>query len=221
MCLRVGDGVEQHQLLDAPVQPVVVLEREQERDAAAEGMADDREVAQILILDQLREQLGLVEHRIARVERLVGLAEALEVDGDHAVGEGKCRRDMPPGVGARAEAVDEEHRRALAFLLVEQLDRGVGRPEPRIRADDVAGRGERTGAERQRDRPQGRWLPSVVPVPCAALALVPTRAGAACPVFRHEGRTCERISDDRVASPSVCRCTALRREPAIALVNAT
>ena len=134
-----------------PFEPVVVLEREQERDAAAEGMADDREVAQILILDQLREQLGLVEHRIARVERLVGLAEAFEVDGDHAVGEGQRRRDMPPGIGARAEAVDEEHRRALAFLLVEQLDRGVGRPEPRIRADDIAGRGERTGAERQRD----------------------------------------------------------------------
>ena len=48
-------SVEQHELLDAPVQPVVVLEREQKRDAAAEGMADDREVAQILILDELRE----------------------------------------------------------------------------------------------------------------------------------------------------------------------
>ena len=82
-------------------------------------MADEREVAQILVLDQLREQLGLIEDRIASVERLVGLAEAFEVDRDHPVGVGELGGDIPPGKGARAEAMDEEHRRTFAFHLVE------------------------------------------------------------------------------------------------------
>ena len=54
-----------------PGEPFVVIERKSERDAAAERMADDGEIAQILVLDELREQLGLIGHRIAIVEGLV------------------------------------------------------------------------------------------------------------------------------------------------------
>ena len=42
-----------------------------QRDAAAEGMPDQREVVEVLLLDELGQQLGLIEHRIAAVERLV------------------------------------------------------------------------------------------------------------------------------------------------------
>ncbi len=106
------------------------LEREHQRDAAAERMADKGQVAQVAVDDQLRQQLGLVEHRIARVERLVGLAEAFEVDGDDPVVAGELGRDAPPCIGAGAEAVNEEHRRPAALLLVEQLHRRIGRSEP-------------------------------------------------------------------------------------------
>src|SRR4029079_16022100 len=112
--LRIGNRVEQHELLDAPCEPFVVIERKSERDPAAERVADDGEIVQILILDELGEQLGLIQYRVAPVERLVRLAEAFQVYGDDSVGEGKLGRDVLPSIGARAEAVDEEHRRALA-----------------------------------------------------------------------------------------------------------
>jgi hypothetical protein len=90
----------------------------------------ERQIAQVVVEDEFLEQLGLVEHRVALVERLVGLAEALQVDGDNPVVLGERRCGMPPCICACAEAVDEEDRLALALLFVEQLDRRLGRPEP-------------------------------------------------------------------------------------------
>ena len=90
-------------------------------------MADDGEIAEVLVFDQLSEQLGLIGHRIALVERLVGLTETLEIDGDDAMRLGKIGGDVPPGEGARAKSVEEEHRRPLALFLVIEVDRRVGR----------------------------------------------------------------------------------------------
>ena len=174
-----------------------------------------------MILDELGEQLGLIEHRIAPVERLVGLAEALEVDGDDPVGLGELGRDVPPGIGARAEAVDEEHRRAFAFLLVVEFDRRVGRSEPRVGSVDAHRRAlSAAGAERKRDERQGRASPSA-----RLLTMRPLTLGSL--VRRTEQRTpsaattagAPRISTKCIAATFVCRCTPLRGKRQSALVN--
>ena len=143
---------EQHEPRDAAVEPLIGLERQQQRHAAAERMTDQRQVAQILVLDELGQQLGLIVDRIASVERLVRLAEALEVDGDDPVALGELGGHEPPRKGARAEAMDEEHGRALALFAVVELDRRVRRPEPGVRTIDRIAGTEPARAERKRKR---------------------------------------------------------------------
>ena len=115
-----------------PFRRVIGLERQEKRDPSAEGVPDDGELAKIALEDELGQKLGLIARRVALVERLVGAAEALEVDGDDLVVAGEVRRDMPPGEGVGAEAVDQQDRRAFAALDRVELDRRVRRPEPGV-----------------------------------------------------------------------------------------
>src|SRR5690606_28758298 len=92
---------------------------------------------------------------VAFVERLVGLAEALEVDCDDPVALGEGWRDAAPSIGAGAEAVDEEYRRAFALLLVEQLDRGIRWAETR-EAGHAFGRMSGRSGHRQREDGRGK-----------------------------------------------------------------
>src|SRR4029453_10164408 len=62
-------------------------------------------------------------------ERLVGLAETFEIDGDDAMGLCALRRGVAPGEGARTKSVEEEHRRPLALFLVIEVDRRIRRTE--------------------------------------------------------------------------------------------
>ena len=140
ICCGKAIEFEQHEPRDAPVKPLIGLERQKKRDPSAERMPDDRQVAEVLVLDELGKQLGLIEHRIALVERLVGLAEALEIDGDDPMGQSKLGRHVPPGERARAEPMNEEDRRPLALFLIVEIDRSIGGPEPGIgTADRIAG----------------------------------------------------------------------------------
>jgi hypothetical protein len=149
--LRIGDRVEQHEPRDAPLEPLIGFERQQQRDPAPEGVADQGQVAEILVHDELGEQLGLIEDRIALVERLVRLAETLEVDGDDPMGLGKLGRHVAPRIGARAEAMNEQKRRPLALLLIEELDRSLGRPEPCVGPVERIAGAEPAGPERERN----------------------------------------------------------------------
>ena len=154
--MRVGDRVEQNELGDAPLQPLILLQGKQKRDPAAKGMTDQGEIAKVLLLDQLGQQLRLIARRIAFVEGLVGLAEPLEVDGDHPVLLDQFGRDMPPGEGARAEAVQEEDGSPFALVGIIELDRSVGGPEPREGIVDLAGGLDRAACESARDHARGK-----------------------------------------------------------------
>ena len=134
-----------------PSSRCIGLERQAERNSAAKGMSDDGEIAKVLVLDKLGDQLGLIEHRIALVERLVGLAEALEVDGDDPVSPRKLRGDVAPRVSACAKPVKEEDRRSLALILVVEVDRGLGRTEPGERTARAVARAEPARAEHHGD----------------------------------------------------------------------
>src|SRR5262249_56412609 len=83
--LRIGDRIEQHELRNAFVEPWIGFEREQQGDAAAKRMADKRQVVEVLVDDELGKQIGLIEHGVALVERLVRLTKALEVHGNDPV----------------------------------------------------------------------------------------------------------------------------------------
>ena len=120
--------------------------------SAAEGVPDDGELAEIALEDQFGQKLGLVARRVALVERLVGAAEALEVDGDDLVVAGEVGRDVPPGEGVGAEAVDQQDRGAFAALDRVELDRRIRRPEPREGKLVCFVGGERKGAGRGKDR---------------------------------------------------------------------
>ena len=135
-----------------PLQARIGLEREQKRDPAAIGVPDDGEIAEIAVEDELGQKLGLVARRVALVEGLVGAAEALEVDGDDLVVAGEVRRDVPPGEGVGAEAVDQQHRRAFAALDRVELDRRIGRPKPGEGNLVCIVGGERKGAAAARER---------------------------------------------------------------------
>jgi hypothetical protein len=101
---------------------------------------DQRQVAQVLVLDHLSQEFGLIVDRVASVERLVRLAETLQVDGDDPVALGQLGGYVPPGIGAGAEAMDEKEGRALALLVIVELDRRVRRSEPGIwTLDRIAG----------------------------------------------------------------------------------
>ena len=117
-------------------------------------MPDNGEIAEVLVLDQLSEQLGLIGYRIALVERLVGLAETFEIDGDDAMGLREIGRNVPPGEGARTKSVEEEHRRPLALFLVVEVDRrirrteqGKGPPAPSRRAEPARPEQKRGGGK--------------------------------------------------------------------------
>jgi hypothetical protein len=89
---------------------------------------DDGELAKIALEDELGQKLGLIARRVTLVEGLVGAAEALEVDGDDLVVAGEVRRDMPPGEGVGAEAVDQQDGGPFAALDRVELYRRVRRP---------------------------------------------------------------------------------------------
>jgi hypothetical protein len=107
--------------------------------------------AKVLVFDKLRDQLGLIEDRIALVERLVGLAEALEIDGDDAMGSRKLRGDVAPRVSAGAKPVKKEDRRTLALFLIVEVDRGLGRTKPGERPAGAVACAEPACAEHQGD----------------------------------------------------------------------
>ena len=109
-------------------------------------MSDKGEVLEIAIEDELREKLCLVLRRIALVEGLVGLAEALEVDGDDLVIAGEVRRHVAPREGVGAEPVDQEHRRTFAAFRRVEPHRRIRRSEP--------GEGFLAGGERRHSEPK-------------------------------------------------------------------
>ena len=128
------------------------MQRKQERHTAAEGVTDERDVVQVAILDQLCEQLRLVQGRIAFIEGLVGLAEAFEVDGNDVVVARKLRSYASPSEGVGAEAMDEQHGRAIALFCDEKMYRRVRRTKAGKRAVARLACAEPAGAERKRDR---------------------------------------------------------------------
>jgi hypothetical protein len=88
--------------------------------AAAGGVADHHQVAQVELFDELGEVAGVCVHVVAGV-RLRGAAVAAAVVRDRpvtVVGE-ELELDLP-GVGAERPAVAEDHR--LPFALVGVVD---------------------------------------------------------------------------------------------------
>ena len=115
----------------------VELERGQQRDRAAERVADERHVLQVALAQEGGDEGGLVGGGVGLVARLVGAAEAAQVERDDAVGLRQGGHDVAPGEGRGAEPVDEHQRRAGAGLLDVQRRSAAG-PAPRPRRDSSA-----------------------------------------------------------------------------------
>jgi hypothetical protein len=213
--LRIGDRVEEHEPDDAATEPIIGVERQTQSDPSAKGMADDRKIAQVLVLDELGEQFGLIEHRIALVERLVGLAETLEVDGDDPVRLGKLGDDVPPRESACAKPMQEEDRRSLALFLIVEVDRSLGRTKPSKRTTRAV-----TGAQcaRAEDEGDGRSCERRLQLSFGHAPLK-TRSRSRVENVRQRPVSVESAREsarERVGIPSFSRSTALRREAAIA-----
>ena len=81
--------------------------------AAAGGVADEGEVAEVERVDQAGEVVGVGVHLVA-VPGLAGAAVAAPVVGDRAVAVlGEEQRGGLPGVGVQRPAVAEDDRRAV------------------------------------------------------------------------------------------------------------
>jgi hypothetical protein len=98
--------------------------------------------------------------------RRFGAAVADQVDANHAMVGGKCRCDLVPPIDRRAEAVDQDNRRAVAFdLYISGNDAGVDdlaaiarRRGPRLRVDPARVGQERQDAQREYDDHYGQPL---------------------------------------------------------------
>jgi len=121
-------------------------------------MSDERNAAQTAFADEGGDERGLVDRRVVIIERLVRVAEALEVECDHPVGACERRNDVAPGEERPAEAMQEDERRSFPGLL----DIKGGRSAPgRIESDSVARasascapkRGEARNQETSENRP--------------------------------------------------------------------
>ncbi len=114
--------------------------------------------------------------------------------------------------------MDEEQRRPLALLLVEELDRSLGRPEPCVGPVERIAGAEPAGAERERngckaERRLQLTLGHAPLRPAVPAVLTKNRALAA-------SRAALRESVAETLKPrSFCTCTLLRPEAAIGLVN--
>ena len=92
----------------------------------------DRPAAEVLV-DQVLDQVGLPAERVDVVARLVGEAEAEEVEGEHGA-VGLELEQRAPVEGARREAVQEQQRRVDPVAL-EDVDPPVAkllRPPARL-----------------------------------------------------------------------------------------
>ena len=153
-------GVHDHEPRDA----VGLLDGEAEADRPAPVLDDDREVAQVELLDEPRDRAGVeVVGVVLAAERLVGAAEAEVVGRDRAgrrdelgddlaveVRPGRLavqQQDGRPGalvevVHAQAVLLDVVRREAVAGQVVEAARRACGRRPP----DDSTPVGVETGA---------------------------------------------------------------------------
>ena len=108
-------GVHDHE----PRNAVRVLDGEAEPDRPAPVLDDDGEVAQVELLDEPDDRADLeVVGVVLEPERLVGAAEAEVVGRDRACGRAELGDDLAVEVRPGRLAVQEEDRRARAFVEV-------------------------------------------------------------------------------------------------------
>ena len=100
---------DEHEPLDA----LRVLDRQLGADEAAHRVADDPRLVDVELLHQLVDRVGVAADRDLLGGHL-GLAEAGQVDGDHAMVAGEEGNLLEPVLPAARQPVDEDHRRAGA-----------------------------------------------------------------------------------------------------------
>ena len=100
-------GIDQHQL----AQGLGRLQGEGSGDPAAEGMADQGGAADVQGAQETLEHLDEAGDGVVD-ERLVGAAEAEQIEGDDTMRGGERIEAERPVVGVTADAVDQDERRA-------------------------------------------------------------------------------------------------------------
>ena len=81
--LPISDAVDKDEVLYARRALLTKLQRQRKRYAAAERMPDNRQVAQVFLLDECLDGLRLIDNRIMLIYRLVGCPEAPKVERDN------------------------------------------------------------------------------------------------------------------------------------------
>jgi len=102
-------------------EPAGMVEGPVERDRTAEVVDDQRErPGQTDALDEPAEAGGVILGPVAGVRRPIGEAEAKVIGGDDAGASAQTGNGMPPLEAPGRRAVDEDHRRPLAFVDIVQ-----------------------------------------------------------------------------------------------------
>ena len=102
--------------------PLEVARHQLVGDRGAHVVGDDEDGPAVAVpAHQLLGQVGLPEEAVVVLARLLGEAEAEEVEGEH-VALRHLLQQQPPVVGAGGEAVQEQQQRPLA-RLAEGVDR--------------------------------------------------------------------------------------------------